>query len=107
LWRSRQRGGHGRACGRRGAIDGRYQNDVDISNMMQTFSNEAWRKLSPQVFERIQDMLEAEREARKGNVAAVIAEPIEGTLGQQRDGQQESGQASFKWTRVWIQCLLK
>jgi hypothetical protein len=47
--------------------------------MMRNFSNEEWRKLSPEVIYKIRQARgenhKAERDARKRNVVAVIAEP--------------------------------
>jgi hypothetical protein len=68
--------GHGKGHGGRGANNSNHQNGVDIRDKMRIFSNEEWRKLSPEVIYKIRQARgehhKTEREAIKCNVAAVI-----------------------------------
>jgi hypothetical protein len=85
--------GCGRGCDGRGANSSTHHNGVDISDKMHSFLDEEWRKLSPKVIYKIRQARgehhKAEREARKQNVATVIAEPVEDQAMPQTD--QEDG----------------
>jgi len=92
------RGGRNGRGSRGGGRDGRganrnrkFHNGVDITNLTRNFSNEEWRKLSPDIIQQIRDARAAGKAAGgapKRNVSAIVAEPVEETTGQQDEEQQ-------------------
>jgi hypothetical protein len=79
------RGSCGGGCGGRSANrNGKFHNGVDITDLTRNFSNEEWRKFSPEIIQQIWDARAAGKAtggAPKQNVAAVIAKPVEDTTG--------------------------
>ena len=67
-------------------------NGVDITDLTRNFSNDEWRKLSPEVMQQVRDAREAGKAAgaKKRNVAAVTAEPEEETGDKPEEEQQET-----------------
>jgi hypothetical protein len=62
---------------------GRYHNGVDISNLTRSYTNDEWRKLSPEIIKEIRDARDAQEagkayggDAKKRNVAAVVAKQV-------------------------------
>jgi uncharacterized membrane protein YgcG len=78
----RGRGGrHGRGGrGSRGNRGGKFHNDVDITDLARTYTDEEWRNLTPEVHQQIRDARAAKAKKaadvnnKKRNVAAVTAE---------------------------------
>jgi hypothetical protein len=72
----RGRGGRGgRGRGGRGNRGGKFHNNVDITDLARTYTDEEWRNLSPEIHQQIRDARAAKRDpdanAKKRNVAAV------------------------------------
>ena len=86
------RGGRGGGRGGRGNRGGKMHNGVDITDLTRNFSNDEWRKLSPEVMQQVRDAREAGKAAgaKKRNVAAVTAEPEEETGDKPEEEQQET-----------------
>jgi hypothetical protein len=88
--RNGQGGRSGGRAGRGANRNGKSHNGVDITDLTQNFSNEEWRKLSPEIIQQIQDARAAGKAARgapKRNVAAVIAKPVD----EQQQGAVSNG----------------
>lgn len=94
--RNSGRGGRGGGCGGRGGRSAKMHNGVDITDLTRNFSNDEWRKLSPEIIQQVRDAREAGKAvtgAKKRNVAAMATEPEE-ELGDKPDEEQQDQVAS-------------
>jgi hypothetical protein len=97
-WRLAEEADSGR--GGRGGMNrnGRYHNGVDISNLTRSYTNDEWRKLSPEIIKEICDARDAHEtgkafggDAKKRNVAAVVAEQEVEVAESPNEDHQENG----------------
>lgn len=92
--RGRGRGGRGGRGGGRGdnrSKGGKFHNGVDISDLTRNFTNEEWRKLSPEIMQNVRDAREAGKATatKKRNVAFVTAEPMTAASDERQGEDQE------------------
>jgi hypothetical protein len=78
--------------------NGRYHNRVDISNLTRSYTNDEWRKLSPEIIKEIRDARDAQEtgkayggDAKKRNVAVVVAEQVLEVAESPNEDHQENG----------------
>jgi hypothetical protein len=78
--------------------NGKCHNGVDISNLTQSYTNDEWRKLSPEIIKEIRDACDAQEagkayggDAKKRNVAAVVAKQVVEVAETPNDDHQENG----------------
>jgi hypothetical protein len=106
----RGRGGrHGRGGrGGRGNCGGKFHNDVDITDLARTYTDEEWRNLTPEVHQQIRDARKAKKAAdanNKRNVAAVNAK-ANIVVPEVTAEPKEEGPAS-KRVEIWIRRIFK